>query len=80
MDWHAIVSDACQINDLDHPCGGHRIEDLVSDACQINDLDHPSSVFTTSSSVSDACQINDLDHFDYVVYFQSIGFRCLSDQ
>ena len=34
------VSDACQINDLDHV---HMPPDnvfYVSDACQINDLDH----------------------------------------
>ena len=36
-----VVSDACQINDLDHFlfCGGGGV--VVSDACQINDLDHP---------------------------------------
>ena len=35
-----VVSEACQINDLDHCCplvdGGVS----VSEACQINDLDH----------------------------------------
>ena len=35
-----LVSDACQIKDLDHH-GVHRIADIaVSDACQIKDLDH----------------------------------------
>ena len=35
------VSDACQINDLDHRTVLNDIAKGVSDACQINDLDHP---------------------------------------
>ena len=58
----AIVSEACQINDLDHV----HVEDFdtnrVSEACQINDLDHLYWPRRTSSTVSEACQINDLDH------------------
>ena len=34
------VSEACQINDLDHAITGLPINEIVSEACQINDLDH----------------------------------------
>ena len=34
------VSEACQINDLDHPLFPWLQRPLVSEACQINDLDH----------------------------------------
>ena len=35
------VSEACQINDLDHWRAGGLVTAFVSEACQINDLDHP---------------------------------------
>ena len=35
-----LVSEACQINDLDHDCVAKDEDDAVSEACQINDLDH----------------------------------------
>ena len=35
-----MVSDACQINDLDHTIVVSNSCVAVSDACQINDLDH----------------------------------------
>ena len=35
-----IVSDACQIKDLDHRKFLRLIISVVSDACQIKDLDH----------------------------------------
>ncbi len=34
------VSEACQINDLDHGGAAAIAVVLVSEACQINDLDH----------------------------------------
>ena len=34
------VSDACQINDFDHPRRCMSLMIFVSDACQINDFDH----------------------------------------
>ena len=34
------VSEACQINDLDHLDDGSALHNVVSEACQINDLDH----------------------------------------
>ena len=34
------VSEACQINDLDHPTTSMIQATPVSEACQINDLDH----------------------------------------
>ena len=34
------VSEACQINDLDHRGWSARSARSVSEACQINDLDH----------------------------------------
>ena len=37
---HHGVSDACQINDLDHRRALQVRAEHVSDACQINDLDH----------------------------------------
>ena len=36
----SYVSEACQINDLDHPHNEHNANLSVSEACQINDLDH----------------------------------------
>ena len=35
-----MVSDACQIKDLDHPKTHEDANKNVSDACQIKDLDH----------------------------------------
>ena len=35
-----IVSEACQINDLDHTVSNTLYLNHVSEACQINDLDH----------------------------------------
>ena len=35
-----IVSEACQINDLDHFERPQEARSQVSEACQINDLDH----------------------------------------
>ena len=35
------VSEACQINDLDHGLLSAEAMLYVSEACQINDLDHP---------------------------------------
>ena len=35
------VSEACQINDLDHLTYMASVTYDVSEACQINDLDHP---------------------------------------
>ena len=37
------VSEACQINDLDHLRALSELEERVSEACQINDLDHADS-------------------------------------
>ena len=37
---HARVSEACQINDLDHASMAVKTHARVSEACQINDLDH----------------------------------------
>ena len=34
------VSEACQINDLDHSEHRGQLFGVVSEACQINDLDH----------------------------------------
>ncbi len=56
------VSDACQINDFDHPAQHHAVDKRVSDACQINDFDHCLLVRCWLLAVSDACQINDFDH------------------
>ena len=38
------VSEACQINDLDHRERPVVVERFVSEACQINDLDHVSEL------------------------------------
>ena len=35
-----MVSEACQINDLDHSVVNFPAPAVVSEACQINDLDH----------------------------------------
>ena len=56
------VSEACQINDLDHDHRRLRPWPDVSEACQINDLDHTDIVEFDTGMVSEACQINDLDH------------------
>ena len=40
------VSEACQINDLDHVSAAVTLEGAVSEACQINDLDHRTDVRT----------------------------------
>ena len=56
------VSEACQINDLDHDHRRLRPWPDVSEACQINDLDHWHFLDYSHVSVSEACQINDLDH------------------
>ena len=57
------VSEACQINDLDHSVRELCDAGLVSEACQINDLDHECGLRRGEIAVSEACQINDLDHF-----------------
>ena len=57
-----IVSEACQINDLDHRARPANNFTHVSEACQINDLDHARSNWLRLRLVSEACQINDLDH------------------
>ena len=57
-----MVSDACQIKDLDHRRGIAIIDIGVSDACQIKDLDHFGRRLQVLNKVSDACQIKDLDH------------------
>ena len=62
------VSEACQINDLDHGDLLDWFDAKVSEACQINDLDHHVPVVHDSALVSEACQINDLD----------LSARCLS--
>ncbi len=56
------VSEACQINDLDHWRVASAWRVCVSEACQINDLDHARRVLDHIADVSEACQINDLDH------------------
>ena len=56
------VSEACQINDLDHTLTENYDVHVVSEACQINDLDHLSAISVAFPCVSEACQINDLDH------------------
>ena len=40
-----VVSDACQIKDLDHRQAGYRVTLHVSDACQIKDLDHWDGIY-----------------------------------
>ena len=74
------VSEACQINDLDHPSDVRAHCMLVSEACQINDLDHMVCERDPVDGVSEACQINDLDHRLALKPFQAAGFRSLSDQ
>ena len=39
-DCSRLVSEACQINDLDHSTKPATDRGGVSEACQINDLDH----------------------------------------
>ena len=56
------VSEACQINDLDHALRFDVPSRFVSEACQINDLDHQYDDAKMQILVSEACQINDLDH------------------
>ena len=56
-----VVSEACQINDLDLYCIVHSLGGVVSEACQINDLDLDSRQAFDKMEVSEACQINDLD-------------------
>ena len=74
------VSEACQINDLDHKVTRIATQSCVSEACQINDLDHPRSVIIASHHVSEACQINDLDHCPVRAGITGRCFRSLSDQ
>ena len=65
-----IVSDACQINDLNAHRNSQRSRDTVSDACQINDLNAISAEDIVMNSVSDACQINDLNAFNSVTQIE----------
>ena len=74
------VSEACQINDLDHDAGNPLGRGTVSEACQINALDHAACVAAWFRVVSEACQINDLDHLGYGVQRYCESFRSLSDQ
>ena len=74
------VSEACQINDLDHGAEFRPDRAEVSEACQINDLDHNRAGATANDAVSEACQINDLDHSSALSSTMSGGFRSLSDQ
>ena len=62
MHYLVFVSEACQINDLDHNFDDFGNSDAVSEACQINDLDHQATRMDEAFYVSEACQINDLDH------------------
>ena len=75
-----MVSEACQINDLDHPRTPRRRGKPVSEACQINDLDHGDPVELSRGVVSEACQINDLDHVALALIKLKDCFRSLSDQ
>ena len=75
-----FVSEACQINDLDHPLTAQQRELEVSEACQINDLDHGLQCRECVDVVSEACQINDLDHANRLPNACASGFRSLSDQ
>ena len=77
------VSDARQINDLDHDRGRSILGMHVSDACQINDLDHRVWPLFPTDRVEagrcfNACRINDLDIHLYAMY-AVVCFRCLSD-
>ena len=74
------VSEACQINDLDHSYAAKDEDDAVSEACQINDLDHEEEYSSSSFFVSEACQINDLDHLRDSNPHVCRCFRSLSDQ
>ena len=74
------VSEACQINDLDHSCNTISKTLHVSEACQINDLDHLKTDYLPVPVVSEACQINDLDHQRPPVVDHGKSFRSLSDQ
>ena len=74
------VSEACQINDLDHEQIPSADLTIVSEACQINDLDHTEFLEILISFVSEACQINDLDHGAYGAQCWDLCFRSLSDQ
>ena len=75
-----IVSEACQINDLDHGVQGVADRLDVSEACQINDLDHCRRFCRRPRPVSEACQINDLDHIVHYRLNWPKSFRSLSDQ
>ena len=80
LEVNYLVSEACQINDLDHDDEVCAVTYTVSEACQINDLDH---VLTTEDfffCVSEACQINDLDHLACLNKIIPTSFRSLSDQ
>ena len=74
------VSEACQINDLDHGGNDDNGPYVVSEACQINDLDHNLVENNKMHFVSEACQINDLDHFTSLLRNRRLCFRSLSDQ
>ena len=77
----ASVSEACQINDLDHLTAFGDALLAVSEACQINDLDHFVGRPEVGAEVSEACQINDLDHVSrHTMRGPCRGFRSLSDQ
>ena len=75
-----LVSEACQINDLDHRSASTTPGRRVSEACQINDLDHQFGNGAWVETVSEACQINDLDHGVFYVPGAVCCFRSLSDQ
>ena len=74
------VSEACQINDLDHNYNAQIEQYRVSEACQINDLDHLITLQSAIVDVSEACQINDLDHPVGAIEVSDVCFRSLSDQ
>ena len=57
-----MVSDVCQINEVDHLCSLLDKFCAVSDVCQINEVDHLPTVQETCPCVSDVCQINEVDH------------------
>ena len=77
---HWRVSEACQINDLDHLLTSVLYWNVVSEACQINDLDHEAERVYPTRYVSEACQINDLDHAKHGGKDMEGSFRSLSDQ
>ena len=74
------VSEACQINDLDHVSVTRFSRIEVSEACQINDLDHDAAQIVARDRVSEACQINDLDRHGRRKKPYLHSFRSLSDQ